>query len=78
MQGYPKSVIGNTLIYNRECIVELNCEGNLFYDNTCLNRETIDLIVGISIISGILIVFVIIIIVGKKKGNNSGTHLLDH
>ncbi|MFX0083973.1 MAG: NosD domain-containing protein, partial [Candidatus Hodarchaeota archaeon] len=56
------TVSGNRLIGNQECIIEVNCQGNVIQDNVCtltpsLNYFPIILIISITIIG--VAVFVI-------------------
>ncbi|MFX0138231.1 MAG: hypothetical protein ACFFDN_31610, partial [Candidatus Hodarchaeota archaeon] len=59
---------GNRLIGNQECIIEVDCEGNVIQDNDCtlmpsLNYFPIILIISITIIG----VAVFIIYQNRKK-----------
>ena len=71
------SISGNILIRNCKCIKEEDCEGNIFINNTCVETcvETfpLELIIVISIVSGITVIGVATIVIIRhirKKQNN--------
>ncbi|MBA7484748.1 hypothetical protein ES707_20278 [subsurface metagenome] len=63
------TVSGNTLLGNDECIVEDNCEGNIFENNDCGEGDGIsfELIIFISVISGAALVTVVTIFLIRHK-----------
>jgi parallel beta-helix repeat protein len=72
------NISGNILIGNCKCIKEEDCEGNIFINNTCVEtcveKFPLELIIVISIVSGITVIGVATIMIIRhirKKQNNS-------
>ncbi len=63
------TISGNTLLGNDECIVERNCEGNIFENNDCGEGDEIplELIVLISVFCGCAVIGVVIVLLIRIK-----------
>jgi parallel beta-helix repeat protein len=63
------TVSGNTLLGNDECIVERNCEGNIFENNDCGEGDGIplELIVLISVFCGCAVIGVVTVLLIRTK-----------
>ena len=59
-------ISGNTLIANKKCIVEDNCEGNIFINNQCVERFPLELIILIISAGVVFSVPTILLIILKK------------
>lgn len=61
------NIFGNTLIGNDECIVEENCQGNIFSDNgSCLYGQGGGGIPGYNLFLLFGILPIVTIVIGKK------------
>jgi len=71
--GYSdyNNITGNALIGNDECIVEDNCEGNIFENNDCGEGDGIsfEIIILISVISGGAVIVVTGILIRKRRAS---------
>ncbi len=68
LEGTNNNIIsGNTLIGNDECIVEENCQGNIFKDNDCTLTPSLNYLPSILIISIAIIGVSVFIIYQNRK-----------